>query len=60
MLESHFQGNGVYYYKPGYDSDIISEFVLKPFKTQNLHIVGECYSQSQARIEGALKSVNNE
>jgi len=58
-IKSHYWNNGVYYYKPGYDSDIISNLVLKPFKTQRLHIVGECYSQSQAWMEGALKSVNN-
>lgn len=59
FLKSHYWKNGVYYYKPGYNSDEISKKIIKPFVDKDLFIVGECYSQNQAWIEGALVTVNN-
>lgn len=45
---------GVAYWNKGYDSNIISDFVLNPLP--NIYICGENYSKYQSWVEGAIDS----
>lgn len=48
---------GIAMWKAGVDSKKVSKKVLKPFKEDNLFIVGENYSLNQAWMEGGLQTV---
>lgn len=48
---------GIAMWKAGVDSKKVSKKVLKPFKENNLFIVGENYSLNQAWMEGGLQTV---
>ncbi|CAH1775501.1 unnamed protein product [Owenia fusiformis] len=51
------QGPAFYAWRAGYNWEIISKLMIKPFADENVHIVGSCYSGKQAWMEGALDSV---
>jgi hypothetical protein len=56
-ITTHYWKNGVHYWKPKVNSEeILKELEDKYFKN-NIFILGETYSNSQAWIEGGLKSV---
>ena len=50
----HYWNVGAHYWKPGYDSEKISELMINPLK--NVYICGEAFSQKQAWIEGGLET----
>lgn len=47
---------GCHHWRPGYDSDIISQKVLNPI--EGVYICGEGFSRRQAWIEGALETAS--
>jgi hypothetical protein len=53
-LESYYWPNGCTFWKKGADSSKISKKLFKPFKSENLFIIGESVSLNQAWIEGSL------
>jgi len=53
-ISNHFWHNGVYYYIPYVNSDHIREQIIQPY--DNIYICGECYSDTQGWIEGALRT----
>ena len=59
FINSYFWKGGIHFYKPGFNYKIVGSKIIKPFDNQNLFIVGECYSDKQGWIEGALRSVEN-
>ena len=56
-IKSYFWNNGIHFFKPGFNSEIIN--ISKPFENTNLFIVGEAYSKHQGWVEGALDSVQS-
>jgi cytochrome b involved in lipid metabolism len=63
-LKLYFWNEGVHYWKPGVDSDVISKSILNPSSYNsynshnNLFICGEAFSQRQTWMEGALETAN--
>ena len=58
-VRSHFWKDGVHMWKPGYDSQEVSEELLQPHGLNvPFYIVGESYSNHQGWIEGALETVD--
>ena len=47
---------GTAFWKPTYNSKIISKKICKPFNNTNLYICGENYSLNQGWMEGALET----
>ena len=54
-IKPFFWNTGGNIWLPGRDSDILSKKMLKP-SDDPLYVVGECYSQWQAWVEGALET----
>jgi len=52
---NHYWKQGVSYWKPNYNSDILTKKIMKP-SHYNLYICGDSYSTKQAWMEGALES----
>ena len=55
-FKCHLWHVGAHHWKPGVNSDIISNKMLNP--VNNVYILGEAFSQKQAWIEGGLDTVN--
>lgn len=55
----HNWDNGVHYWKVGTDSKLIQKEIYQQFIKDNIVILGETYSKSQAWIEGGLETVND-
>ena len=55
-FKCHLWHVGAHHWKPGVNSDIISNKMLNPIN--NVYILGEAFSQKQAWIEGGLDTVN--
>lgn len=53
-----FWNCGVAYWKPKFNSDVMSQKILKLNNHDNLYIVGENYSNNQGWSEGGLETVN--
>ena len=53
-FKCHYWEVGAHHWKPGYDSDLITESVLNPI--DNGYICGEVFSQKQAWVEGGLET----
>ena len=56
FLKSYYWDNGCTFWKKGCDSFNLSKKLLKPFRSQNLFIIGESVSTNQAWIEGSLET----
>jgi len=56
---SHYCNTATHVWKPSVDSNKLNKKVLKPYKTENIYIIGEAYSTTQEWMEGALTSTNN-
>lgn len=54
---NYYWEQGACYWKPGNDSDILKEKIMKPTK-HNLFICGDSFSSHQAWMEGALETSN--
>jgi hypothetical protein len=58
-IQSHYWSAGVHMWKPGADSEKVSDAMIQPYGADTpLYVVGECYSKHQAWIEGALETVD--
>lgn len=55
-FKCHLWHVGAHHWKPGVNSDKISNEILNP--TNNIYVLGEAFSQKQAWIEGGLDTVN--
>jgi len=53
-ISNYFWHNGHYCYIPHVNSNNIMEQIIQPF--DNIYICGECYSDTQGWIEGALRT----
>jgi len=51
--------NATHIWKPGVNPYKMYKYIARPFKEENIFIVGEAYSLVQQWSEGALQSVNN-
>lgn len=54
FIKTHYWKEGVYFWKKGYHSDLISKMIINPIK--NIYICGEAFSQNQTWMEGALET----
>ena len=53
-INNYFWHNGCYFYIPYVNSYHIMEQIIQPY--DNIYICGECYSDTQGWIEGALRT----
>lgn len=53
-IKTCYWKEGCHYWKPKYDSEIISSLIINPIP--NIYICGEAYSLNQCWIEGALET----
>tara|TARA_B100001063_G_C16766192_1_gene558781 strand:- start:129 stop:1382 length:1254 start_codon:yes stop_codon:yes gene_type:complete len=59
-IGTYYWEHGVGDWKPGYDSKKISQQIKKPFKTENIFICGENYSENfQCWMEGGLQTAED-
>ena len=50
---------GTHMWKPGQQSNVIRDQIMKPHYDDNIFIIGECYSSNQQWMVGAINSVDD-
>lgn len=56
---SDFFGGGFHSWNPGYNVSEVMNAMQKPFVSEDIHIIGEAFSQVQGWVEGALSTTEN-
>ena len=54
FLAVHYWDVGLHLWKPGYNMELNSKKIIKPFPEKNIFICGETYSKKQGWMEGSL------
>ena len=52
----HYWNSGFHTWLPGYNSENISNLIMKPHEDKEIYICGESYSMKQGWIEGSLET----
>ena len=59
FVSVHYWNEGVHFWKPGYDINQVSKYIIKPIQDKEIYICGETFSKKQGWIEGSLDSCYN-
>lgn len=57
-IYTKFWKRATHVWKPTFNSDLVSEKILKPFPDENFNIVGEAYAVNQQWASGAISTVD--